>query len=84
MGPRARVPKSAVRGIHFARYELFITGTYCGQQRSLEVFSSAETLFVRFRTLKRQADSQNRGFAGWFEFSEKFAKLGENYTAIRV
>ncbi|OQR78514.1 cubilin-like [Tropilaelaps mercedesae] len=52
-----------------------LIGTYCGQQRSLEVYSSAEALFVRFRTLRRQADSQNRGFAGWFEFSEKFAKL---------
>ncbi|XP_028968828.1 cubilin-like [Galendromus occidentalis] len=63
-----------------------LIGTYCGQQRSLEVFSSAETLFVRFRTLKRQADSQNRGFAGWFEFSEKFAKLdfiSENGEHIR-
>lgn len=52
-----------------------LIGTYCGQQRSLEVYSSAESLFVRFKTLKRTADSQSGGFAGWFEFSEKFAKL---------
>ncbi|CAG2120802.1 unnamed protein product, partial [Medioppia subpectinata] len=40
------------------------------------VYSSGENLFVQFNTLKRTADSQNRGFSGWFEFSERFVNLG--------
>ncbi|XP_076304825.1 dorsal-ventral patterning tolloid-like protein 1 isoform X5 [Tachypleus tridentatus] len=50
--------------------------TYCGQQRNLVVYSSAENLLVLFITLKRTANTQNRGFSGWFEFSESFTKLG--------
>ncbi|CAG2175536.1 unnamed protein product, partial [Oppiella nova] len=53
-----------------------IINTYCGQQRNLMVYSSGENLFVQFNTLKRTADSQNRGFSGWFEFSERFVNLG--------
>lgn len=50
--------------------------TYCGQQRNLVVYSSGEDLLVQFTTLQRTADTQNRGFAGWFEFSERFVNLG--------
>lgn len=53
-------------------------GTYCGQQRNLVIFSSGENLFIQFNTLQRSADAQNRGFSGWFEFSERFVNLGEN------
>jgi hypothetical protein len=53
-----------------------LIATYCGQQRNLMVYSSGENLFVQFTTLKRTADSQNRGFSGWFEFSERFVNLG--------
>lgn len=53
-------------------------GTYCGQQRNLVIYSSAESIFVQFATLQRTADTQNRGFAGWFEFSERFVNLGKN------
>lgn len=52
-------------------------GTYCGQQRNLVIYSSAESIFVQFATLQRTADTQNRGFAGWFEFSERFVNLGK-------
>ncbi|XP_065293590.1 cubilin-like isoform X1 [Dermacentor albipictus] len=52
-----------------------LIGTYCGQQRNLVVYSSASNLYVKFTTLRRMADSQNRGFAGWFEFGEKFVNL---------
>lgn len=55
-----------------------IIGTYCGQQRNLVIFSSGENLFIQFNTLQRSADSQNRGFSGWFEFSERFVNLGED------
>ncbi|KAI1301505.1 Cubilin [Halotydeus destructor] len=53
-----------------------LIGTYCGQQRNLVIYSSTEELFVQFSTLQRTADSQNRGFSGWFEFSERFVNLG--------
>lgn len=55
-----------------------LISTYCGQKRNLMVYSSGENLFVQFTTLKRTADSQNRGFSGWFEFSERFVNLGKN------
>lgn len=55
-----------------------VIGTYCGQQRNLVIFSSGENLFIQFNTLQRSADTQNRGFSGWFEFSERFVNLGEN------
>ena len=61
-----------------ASSEDYLIGTYCGLQRSLVVYSSGENLFVQFNTLQRTADSQNRGFAGWFEFSERFVNLGES------
>jgi hypothetical protein len=47
------------------------------------VYSSGENLFVQFTTLKRTADSQNRGFSGWFEFSERFVNLGKNNNFIQ-
>lgn len=53
-----------------------LINVYCGQQRQLFVFSSGTTLFVQFTTLRRISDSQNRGFSGYFEFSEKFVNLG--------
>ncbi|XP_022253784.1 cubilin-like isoform X3 [Limulus polyphemus] len=52
-----------------------LIGTYCGQRRNLMVYSSAENLYVEFKTLKRTADTQNRGFSGFFEFSEVFVNL---------
>lgn len=62
--------------------EDYLIGTYCGQQRNLVVYSSGENLFVEFHTLQRTADSQNRGFAGWFEFSERFVNLGKTRSFI--
>ncbi|KAL6441059.1 hypothetical protein ACFW04_003426 [Cataglyphis niger] len=52
-----------------------VIGTYCGQQRNLVLYSSNNSLFVLFITLKRTANTQNRGFKGIFEFSEGFVKL---------
>ncbi|XP_060525969.1 bone morphogenetic protein 1 isoform X2 [Cylas formicarius] len=52
-----------------------IIGTYCGQQRNLVVYSSESSLFVTFVTLRRTANTQNRGFRGIFEFSNSFTKL---------
>ncbi|XP_076374549.1 CUB domain-containing protein 2 isoform X4 [Megalopta genalis] len=52
-----------------------VIGTYCGQQRNLVLYSSESSLFVSFVTLKRTANTQNRGFKGIFEFSESFVKL---------
>lgn len=54
-----------------------VIGTYCGQQRNLVLYSSNNSLFVLFVTLKRTANTQNRGFKGIFEFSEGFVKLGK-------
>nr|XP_027195182.1 uncharacterized protein LOC113789799 isoform X1 [Dermatophagoides pteronyssinus] len=62
---------------------------YCGQQRQLFVFSSGINLLVQFTTLKRISSvNQNRGFSGYYEFSEKFVNLGfilnnENSEHIR-
>ena len=56
--------------------ESALIGTYCGQQRNLVLYSTDHFLLVTFTTLKRTADSQNRGFIGFFEFSEGFVKLG--------
>ncbi|EFN64302.1 Cubilin [Camponotus floridanus] len=52
-----------------------VIGTYCGQQRNLVLYSSENSLFVLFVTLKRTANTQNRGFKGIFEFSESFVSL---------
>lgn len=52
-------------------------GTYCGQMRNLVIYSTKNTLFLTFTTLKRTAIAQNRGFFGLFEFSESFVKLGK-------
>ncbi|KAL1490915.1 hypothetical protein ABEB36_011588 [Hypothenemus hampei] len=52
-----------------------IIGTYCGQQRNLVIYSSESTLYVTFVTLRRTANTQNRGFKGIFEFSNSFTKL---------
>lgn len=49
---------------------------YCGQQRQLLIFSSGTALYLQFKTLQRVMDSQNRGFSGFYEFSEKFVNLG--------
>ncbi|XP_067137712.1 tolloid-like protein 2 isoform X3 [Centruroides vittatus] len=56
-----------------AEYPLI--GTYCGQQRNLVIYSSGDNLYVFFNTMQRTTDSENRGFSGWFEFSERFVKL---------
>ena len=53
-----------------------LIGRYCGQQRNVVIFSTEHHLLVTFTTLKRTADSQNRGFLAKFEFSETFVKLG--------
>ena len=55
-------------------------GTYCGQMRNLVIYSTKNTLFLTFTTLKRTAIAQNRGFFGLFEFSESFVKLGKKHT----
>ncbi|XP_044013661.1 dorsal-ventral patterning tolloid-like protein 1 isoform X2 [Aphidius gifuensis] len=52
-----------------------VIGTYCGQQRNLVLYSSQSNLTVLFVTLKRSANTQNRGFKGIFEFSESFVQL---------
>ncbi|XP_032681365.1 cubilin isoform X3 [Odontomachus brunneus] len=52
-----------------------VIGTYCGQQRNLVLYSSESSLYVAFVTLKRTANTQNRGFKGIFEFSESFVSL---------
>lgn len=54
-----------------------LIGTYCGQQRNLVIYSSGENLLVLFNTLERNLVIENRGFLGWFEFSERFVNLGE-------
>ncbi len=51
--------------------------TYCGQLRNLVLFSTKNTMLIKFTTLKRNAPAQNRGFFGLYEFSESFVKLGE-------
>lgn len=53
-----------------------IIGTYCGQHRNLVIYSSAENLYVTFEAIQRSANTQNRGFKAFFEFSESFVKLG--------
>ncbi|XP_032784662.2 LOW QUALITY PROTEIN: cubilin [Daphnia magna] len=52
-----------------------LIGRYCGQQRNVVIYSTEHHLLVTFTTLKRTADSQNRGFLAKFEFSENFVKL---------
>ncbi|XP_035216959.1 cubilin-like, partial [Stegodyphus dumicola] len=52
-----------------------LIGTHCGQQRNLVIYSSAENVSVQFITLQRTAESENRGFSGFFEFSERFVSL---------
>ncbi|UYV63914.1 eat-18 [Cordylochernes scorpioides] len=54
-----------------------LIGVYCGQQRNLVVYSSTHNLFVYFSTLPRMAYASNRGFAAWYEFSERFVSLSE-------
>ena len=53
-----------------------LIGRYCGQQRNVVLYSTEHHLLITFTTLKRTADSQNRGFLAKFEFSESFVKLG--------
>lgn len=53
-----------------------LIGRYCGQQRNVVLYSTEHHLLVTFTTLKRTADSQNRGFLAKYEFSESFVKLG--------
>ncbi|PRD27455.1 UNVERIFIED_CONTAM: Tolloid-like protein 1 [Trichonephila clavipes] len=52
-----------------------LIGTHCGQQRNLVIYSSAENVSVQFITLQRTAESENRGFSGFFEFSNRFVNL---------
>ncbi|GBN01211.1 Cubilin [Araneus ventricosus] len=52
-----------------------LIGTHCGQQRNLVIYSSAENVSVQFITLQRTAESENRGFSGFFEFSNRFVSL---------
>ncbi|XP_071036301.1 cubilin-like isoform X2 [Parasteatoda tepidariorum] len=52
-----------------------LIGTYCGQQRNLVIYSSAENVSVQFITLQRTAESENRGFSGHFEFNNSFVSL---------
>lgn len=59
-----------------------VIDTYCGQQRILVIFSSGENLLIQFVTLQRSADTQNRGFSGWFEFSERFVNLGKERSLL--
>ena len=70
-------PFDYIKAYDGASAEDHIIGTYCGQQRNLVIFSSGENLFIQFNTLQRSADTQNRGFSGWFEFSERFVNLGK-------
>jgi hypothetical protein len=60
-----------------------LIGRYCGQQRNVVIFSTEHHLLVTFTTLKRTADSQNRGFLAKFEFSETFVKLGQTIFSFR-
>ena len=52
-------------------------GTYCGQLRNLVIYSTKNTMYVTFTTLKRNAPAQNRGFFGLYEFSESFVQLSK-------
>ena len=52
-------------------------GTYCGQMRNLVVFSTGDSLYVTFHTLKRTAQVFNRGFYGVYDFSDDYVKLGK-------
>lgn len=54
-----------------------LIGRYCGQQRNVVIYSTEHFMLVTFTTLKRTADSQNRGFLAKYEFSESFVKLGK-------
>lgn len=40
------------------------------------VYSSGTSLFFEFVAINRVAENRNRGFSGFFEFSEKFVNLG--------
>ena len=53
-------------------------GTYCGQLRNLVIYSTKNTMYVTFTTLKRNAPAQNRGFFGLYEFSESFVQLSKH------
>lgn len=61
-----------------------LIGTYCGQQRNLVIFSTGSTLLLTFNTLERNADTQNRGFQGIFNFSESYVKLGKCLVSVDV
>ncbi|XP_020283606.1 bone morphogenetic protein 1 isoform X2 [Pseudomyrmex gracilis] len=63
-----------------------VIGTYCGQQRNLVLYSSENSLFVLFVTLRRTANTQNRGFKGIFEFAESFVSLDfiKNYGGEHI
>lgn len=63
--------------------ESTLIGKYCGQQRNLVLYSTEHSLFVTFTTLNRFADSQNRGFIGFFQFSETFVKLGTHIFPLQ-
>lgn len=54
-----------------------LIGIYCESKRNLIIYSSGENLLINFNTLERNLANENRGFSGWFEFSERFVNLGE-------
>ena len=49
--------------------------------RNLVVFSTGDSLYVTFHTLKRTAQVFNRGFYGVYDFSEDYVKLGNTQLA---
>ena len=57
-------------------------GTYCGQMRNLVVFSTGDSLYVTFHTLKRTAQVFNRGFYGVYDFSDDYVKLGKKCRVL--
>lgn len=59
-----------------------LIGRYCGQQRNVVIYSTEHHMLVTFTTLKRTADSQNRGFLAKYEFSESFVKLGKLFSHL--
>ena len=61
-----------------------LIGRYCGQQRNVVIYSTEHFMLITFTTLKRTADSQNRGFLAKYEFSESFVKLGKIVISIAV
>ncbi|XP_015783415.1 cubilin isoform X2 [Tetranychus urticae] len=72
----AHCPFDQIRVYDGSTKEDPLIGTYCGQKRNLVLYSSGEKMLVTLTTLPRSASHENRGFIGWFEFSERFVNLG--------